>query len=109
MALGDEVQDLAEVSGRLHQQSFKQGDTRERKLRRGVVYRRLENLRGGSGDFYTYRCLGSQGFFTNYAFPSKATTISFFDSVNDLSQDVVMALREYAPGNSIYYRGRKRE
>lgn len=102
-----EYRQLEEESERLHQQSLKQGDTRESRRRRDVVYGRLENMRGGGGGFYTYRYLGSQGFLPNYAFPSKATMVSFFDSVNDLSRDVVLALREYAPGNSIYYRGRR--
>src|SRR3712207_9043803 len=46
-------------------------------------------FRSGGRGFYTYRYLGSQGFLPNYAFPSKATTVSFFDNSDDLSRDVV--------------------
>ena len=65
----------------------------------------MESMREGGKGFYTYRYLGSQGFLPNYAFPSRSTTVSFFDNANDLSRNTVLALREYAPGNSIYYRG----
>jgi hypothetical protein len=102
-----EYRQLAEESERLHRQSLKQGDTKESKLRRDVVYGRLESMREGGKGFYAYRYLGSQGFLPNYAFPSRSTTVSFLDNANNLSRNTVLALREYAPGNSIYYRGRR--
>ena len=63
-------------------------------------------MREGDGDarYYTYRYLGSEGFLPNYAFPRNSCTISFYDIGDEISRDRILALREFAPGNSIYYK-----
>lgn len=81
----------------------------ELKRRQGVIGDRLATMRDGKRDFYPYRYLGAQGFLPNYAFPRQATTVSFYEIENDISRDQALALREYAPGNSIYYRGMRYE
>jgi len=81
-----------------------QGDW-ERQMRMGVIANKLEKMREGEGDWYTYRYLGSQGFLPGYAFPPKSIYLSFYDSEDEISRDPTIALSEYAPGNYIYYRG----
>jgi ATP-dependent helicase YprA (DUF1998 family)/ribosomal protein L37AE/L43A len=78
-------------------------------MRRRVIERRLSSMRSGRSDFYTYRYLGGQGFLPNYAFPRESVSVSFYDRDDELSRDPVLALREYAPGNFIYYSGNQYE
>ena len=78
-------------------------------MRRRVIERRLASMRDGGGDFYVYRYLGRQGFLPNYAFPRDSVSVSFYDRDDDLARDPVLALREYAPGNFIYYSGNQYE
>jgi superfamily II DNA or RNA helicase/very-short-patch-repair endonuclease/ribosomal protein L37AE/L43A len=73
--------------------------------RNGIISKKLEQMREGGRDFYTYRYLGAQGFLPNYAFPRNSSTVSFYDIEDEISRDVSIALNEYAPGNSIYYKG----
>ncbi len=79
------------------------------KRRTEVVSKRLADMREGRQGFYVYRYLGTQGFLPNYAFPRQATTATFYEIDNDISREQGLALREYAPGNSIYYRGNRYE
>lgn len=76
-------------------------------LRLKIIAEKRERMRDGKSDFYTYRYLGMEGFLPNYAFPRKSTTVTFYDNERELNRDPVIALREYAPGNSIYYRGNR--
>ena len=86
-----------------------EGPSSEFTRRQAVISERLDDMRQGKKDFYTYRYLGAQGFLPNYAFPRQATTVSFYEIEDDISRDQVLALREYAPGNAIYYRGHRYE
>lgn len=81
----------------------------ELRRRQGVVSERLADMREGKRSFYTYRYLGAQGYLPNYAFPRQATSVSFYEIENEITRDRPLALREYAPGNSIYYRGHRYE
>lgn len=81
-----------------------QGD-RQRNDRNLVIASKLEAMREGKGDWYTYRYLGSQGFLPGYAFPPQSTTLSFYDSQDEIGRDPTIAISEYAPGNYVYYRG----
>ena len=75
--------------------------------RRQVIELKLAAMRSGRDDFYTYRYLGTQGFLPSYAFPAQAATVSFFQSEDAITRDRAMALREFAPGNTIYYGGHR--
>lgn len=85
-----------------------QGD-KEINDRNLVIAKRLEDMREGDGDWYTYRYLGSQGFLPAYAFPQRPVSLSFYDSEDEIERDPSIALNEYAPGNFIYYRGNSYE
>jgi hypothetical protein len=97
-ALGEE---LEEINRYLRREA---GDASQ-KMRRHVIEDRLEAMRDGEDDFYTYRYLGGEGFLPNYAFPRQAVSVTFYDRDDQLRRDPSLALREYAPGNFIYYRG----
>ena len=96
-------EERADINRRLGRES---GD-RSLQIRRSVIEGRLDSMRRGRGTFYTYRYLGSQGFLPNYAFPRQTTSVSFFDRDHELRRDPVLALREYAPGNIVYFAGSK--
>lgn len=66
---------------------------------------KLQNMRTGEKEYYTYRYLSNQGFLPNYGFPSSSTILSFNDSDNEIVRDKAIALSEFAPGNSVYYKG----
>ena len=77
----------------------------ESKLRRDSILARLQDVRRGRGDFSPYRYLGNQGFLPNYAFPRRASSVFFADRKESITRHRVIALREFAPEASIYYRG----
>lgn len=80
---------------------------REEHSRKNAISGRMNAMREGRGDFYPYRYLGSQGFLPNYAFPRRASTVYFTDREEALPRSPAIALREFAPRNSVYYRGRR--
>jgi hypothetical protein len=77
----------------------------EEERRRISLENRLDDMREGRSDFYTFRYLAAQGFLPNYAFPRRAASVFFNDRKEFMSRGRVTALRELAPGNSIYYGG----
>lgn len=77
--------------------------------RRAVIEIKLEKMRRGQGDWYVYRYLGGEGFLPNYAFPRRATVLSFGHSEDELARAPVIALSEYAPGNFVYCTGDRYE
>ncbi len=93
----------------INRQLVRESTDRTMQYRRNVIENKLAAMREGKKDFYTYRYLGSQGFLPNYAFPRQAVTLSFREIEDELSRDPVIALREYAPGNFVYYRGNRYE
>jgi len=102
---GQLLQEAQEIHDRLVYQHANVG----LEQRHNIIAQKLEEMREGRDDFYTYRYLGSQGFLPNYAFPRKLAAVTFYESEETLSRDPVIALSEYAPGNSIYYRGNRYE
>ena len=97
-ALDREREEINRILGR-------EGLDRNLDFRRRVIEAKLEEMREGEQDFYTYRYLGGQGFLPNYAFPREAVTVSFYEIEDEMSRDPLLALSEYAPGNFIYYQG----
>ncbi len=81
--------------------------TKELQDRRKAIEAKLENMRSGEKEFYTYRYLGTQGFLPNYGFPSSSTVLSFYTSDDEIQRDKVLAISEFAPGNSIYFKNNR--
>jgi len=83
------------------------------KRRRDSIEKKLADMRNGGGDFTTYRYLASQGFLPNYGFPTQVTALAinykgvFGSEEAELRRDRNIALVEYAPGNSVYFRGNR--
>ena len=81
--------------------------------RRDSIEKKLSDMRNGGGDFTTYRYLGSQGFLPNYGFPTQVTSLAInYKGIQgseeaELRRDRNIALVEYAPGNSVYFRGNR--
>jgi superfamily II DNA or RNA helicase/rubrerythrin len=74
---------------------------------RDAIERRLEDMRDGGKRFYTYQYLRSQGFLPNYGFPRSNCTLGFTTKEDDIQRDEAQAIREFAPGNNVYYRGER--
>ncbi|MBK9138901.1 MAG: DEAD/DEAH box helicase [Verrucomicrobia bacterium] len=100
----DEYIRLQDERRQLEAKSAHQGITKEDEIRRKAVVDRLTDMREGNGDFYTYRYLGNVGFLPNYAFPRRATMVYFTDRKESVARHPAIALREFAPLNTIYYR-----
>lgn len=77
--------------------------------RRNALEKRNNNLKEGKEDFYVYRYLSQVGFLPNYAFPSKVTSVRMLHKgeEEEISRDLAIAIREFAPLNTLYYGGLK--
>lgn len=77
--------------------------------RRTALERRSEDMKNGKNSFYIYRYLSQTGFLPNYAFPTKVKSIKFQHEGEEVEivRDQIIALRELAPNNTIYYSGQK--
>jgi replicative superfamily II helicase len=77
--------------------------------RRSALERRSEDMKNGKNSFYIYRYLSQVGFLPNYAFPTKVKSIKFQNEGEEVEivRDQIIALRELAPNNTIYYSGQK--
>lgn len=77
--------------------------------RRNALEKRNNNLKEGKEDFYVYRYLSQVGFLPNYAFPSKVTSVRLLHKgeEEEISRDHAIAIREFAPLNTLYYGGLK--
>jgi ribosomal protein L37AE/L43A len=64
-------------------------------------------MRSGGRDFYTYQYLRSQGFLPNYGFPRSSVTLTFSSREDDIRREQERSIREFAPGNYVYYAGEK--
>ena len=82
---------------------------KEGQFRKAALVARLKDMREGEGDFYVYRLLAAEGFLPNYAFPRRASIVFFTDRKETIARSRSIALREFAPNNSIYYRGTRYE
>ncbi|MCS3830719.1 superfamily II DNA or RNA helicase/ribosomal protein S27AE/uncharacterized protein (DUF983 family) [Salinibacter ruber] len=105
----EEYADLRSELKQINRALERKGGDFSQKMRRDVIEDRLNSMRDGDGEFYTYGYLGSQGFLPNYAFPRESVSATFYDRDEKLTRDPVLALREYAPGNFVYYSGSRYE
>lgn len=87
----------------------KQGGDPAIEVRQRSIVAKLKAMRDGEGkeNFNTHRYLAQQGFLPNYGFPPSSVSLSFNNSDDEMARDRAIALTEFAPGNSIYYRGNR--
>ena len=100
----DEYITLHDEGRRLQARALNQGTSKEDEIRRASIINRMADMREGKGDFYTYRYLARVGFLPNYAFPRRATSVYFTDNKESILRSPSIALREFAPLNTIYFR-----
>ena len=85
----------------------KEGPSSQDRNRIEAIAQKLKNMREGEKDFYIYRYLAARGFLPNYGFPSSNIVLSLSESEYEIQRDNVIALSEFAPGNTIYFQGAK--
>jgi hypothetical protein len=86
-----------------------QADNTAHQIRRTALENRNQRIKAGGDDFYTYRYLSQVGFLPNYAFPIMTSQLRFLHNKQEesVSRDHLIALREFAPLNTVYYEGQK--
>lgn len=77
------------------------------KRRRDAIERIRNDIRSGTRDYYPLSWLAQRGFLPTYAFPRQAVLLRFNDRPEARVRSRAIALREFAPGNSIYHRGKR--
>jgi ATP-dependent helicase YprA (DUF1998 family) len=107
----NEYQDLDRTRITINAIAGKEGLSYVMNGRRTAIENKMRDMREGGKDYFTYRYLSSQGLTPNYGFPTNITILSLdhrgkreVEEVG-LQRDRAIAVNEYAPGNSIYYRG----
>ncbi len=80
---------------------------RAEERRRSSLEGRLHDMRRGKGDHFALRRLAADGFLPGYAFPRNTAAAFVPDRKDPVRRPRATALRELAPGNSIYVRGRQ--
>ena len=92
---------------RLNQLLGTEGGSYQDRIERNAIEDRLDDMRSGNKRFYTYQYLRSQGFLPNYGFPRQSTTLTFTSREDDIQRDQTRAIKEFAPGNYVYYAGER--
>ena len=95
--------EAAELNARAETQGLSGSDKR----RRDAVEAISRSIRTGKGDYYPLSWLAQRGFLPSYAFPRQAVLLRFADRKDMRARSRSIALREYAPGNFVYHRGRR--
>ncbi|MHC1597123.1 MAG: helicase-related protein [Methermicoccaceae archaeon] len=95
----------------LNVQGERKGLTSDKEGRRKAIEGKLKDMREGGKDYFSYRYLASQGFTPNYGFPTHVSTLMLDHRMKrdiretEMRRDRLIAVSEYAPGNSVYYSG----
>ncbi|SFK86004.1 DEAD/DEAH box helicase [Geodermatophilus ruber] len=77
------------------------------KRRRDAIETIRRKIREGTGDYYPLAWLAQRGFLPTYAFPRQAVLLRFNNREQARVRSRAIALREFAPGNSIYHLGNR--
>lgn len=95
----------------LHNKSISKGFDRKDKREYDALSRRLNDMRNGNRPYATFGFLRNFGFLPNYAFPSDTSLLTMYDSskpnYHDNWRSSVIAIREFAPYNQVYFLGSK--
>jgi hypothetical protein len=75
--------------------------------RRRTIESIMRKIRAGRGDYYPLAWLAQRGFLPTYAFPRRAVLLRFNNREQPRVRSRSIALREFAPGNSIYHLGNR--
>lgn len=79
--------------------------------RRNAIEKQLEKIRAGKESYYPYNVLSNFGFLPNYSFPSATALLTMYyqkkGRYHENWRSTVIAIREFAPHNQIYFLGNK--
>jgi len=103
------LRELDEEVDRLNAKGRAGGLDPSEKRRREAAEGQINDMRDGNGDFYPLAWLSQRGFLPTYAFPRKAALLRFDDQRVPRVRARTIALREFAPLNHVYHRGRRYE
>ena len=98
----------------LHQKTIRQRlDTKEMR-EYNALRRKLNDMREGKRPYNTFGFLKNFGFLPNYAFPSDNSLLTMYnpnakeeENFHDNWRSSVIAIREFAPHNQVYFSGNK--
>jgi hypothetical protein len=108
-AFSAELDELRTEARRLNEKALAGGLDPSEERRRRAAEGRINDMQDGRGDFYPLAWLSQRGFLPTYAFPRKAVLLRFDDQHTPRVRGRSIALREFAPGNHVYHRGRRYE
>lgn len=108
-ALVDHYQELRAERQELNAKADVSRLERSENRRREAIEALMEQIREGKGDYYPLGWLSTRGFLPTYAFPRQAVLLRFSDRPHPRVRSRSIALREFAPRNSIYHLGRRYE
>ncbi|MBA3045306.1 MAG: DEAD/DEAH box helicase [Euryarchaeota archaeon] len=91
----------------LNIQGEKEGPLKKNTSRRMAIEAKLKAMREGEKGFSTYNYLRGQGFLPSFGFPTSFATLSLSDVDDEITRDKIMALYEFAPGNTLYFKNQK--
>ncbi|MHA1271491.1 MAG: DEAD/DEAH box helicase [Candidatus Helarchaeota archaeon] len=95
----------------LHNITLSKGRDQITSRKYGALARKLEEMRSGKKPYFTFNILSNYGFLPNYAFPSESTHLAMYDSnklkYHDNWRSAVIAIKEFAPHNQVYFLGNK--
>jgi hypothetical protein len=102
-----EYESLLREQHHIHIRSTKGKLEKGERIRRDAIEEKLAAMREGEKDFYTYNYLRSQGLMPGYGFPTSFSTLSLSNTGDEIIRDKVIALNEFAPGNTLYFKNQK--
>jgi hypothetical protein len=108
-AFSAELEEVREEVATLNAKAIAGGLDRGEENRRRALEARAKDMQAGEGDFYPLAYLSQRGFLPTYSFPRRAVLLRFDDRRVPRVRGRSIALREFAPGNHVYHRGRRYE
>ncbi|MHA1684752.1 MAG: DEAD/DEAH box helicase [Promethearchaeota archaeon] len=107
----DEFFILQDEMSSINQRQMSGLGTESERRKYSALERKVKKMRDGQGNYYTYNFLSNYGFLPNYAFPSVASLLTMYNSrkreYRDNWRSSVIAIREFAPFNQVYFMGNK--
>ncbi|MHA1843404.1 MAG: DEAD/DEAH box helicase [Promethearchaeota archaeon] len=95
----------------LHNMTLSKGLDQLMSRKYDALARKLEDMRSGKKPYFTFNILSNYGFLPNYSFPSETTHLTMYDSnklkYHDNWRSAVIAIKEFAPHNQVYFLGSK--
>ncbi len=102
-----EYESLLRERNLIHKKGATQKLSKDLNIRRTAIEAKLVAMREGDKKYTTYGYLRTQGFLPIYGFPASNAILSLSDVDDEISRDKLIAIREFAPGNTIYFKNQK--